>query len=1015
VSSTAAQGQAARAIFPGRDKKRHPLKLFYYAAVFFLAFLLTAITTASPVWAIDVTISNFTNEGTLNSLVNTAIGGTNYSSITSLTVSGGGILGTADFLFMRNNLSEIRSLDISGVGNTTLPGNAFRNDASHANGRFDHLQSVTPPTSLTSIGSYAFQNCTSLTSFTANNLDSIGSLVFGACTSLTSFTAPILTSIADTAFYGCLNLTYFTAPILTSIGIEAFSNCKSLTSFTANELVSIGNYAFSGCTNLTSFTANKLTSIADDAFSSCRSLTSFTAPILASIGKRAFLSCFSLTSFTAPSSLASIGERAFRNCTSLTHVDLSSCSSLTSITYEVFGHCTSLSTVALPQNLTAIDSNAFSGTASGLVFLVPNVGSYTTWTPPVGVKIYTSDDSIAPTGSTTVPVGGNISFSVTQITGASYQWQKQNGTWANLTGATTRTYSKSGAAIADSGNYRARITFGAIPAFYSAPINLTVTAGAVYTVTFDSQGGSAVAAMTAAPNSAILRPEPPVRSGQTFAGWYKEAACANEWNFSSDTVTANTTLYAKWISGAAYTVTFDSQGGSAVAAMTAAPNSAILRPEPPTRSGQTFAGWYKEAACINEWNFTTDLVTSDITIYAKWNAAAPSAPGAVDSIEIGGFQLTLAPGESFEASLVFRASDGGAPSPAPALSVSLDSASAALVSVEVISPSSARVTALSQPPIFKRGDGANSAIFGEALIVFAATQTLADGSTFQKSATAPLVIADRPLTPVTPTGPVLDEFLEANRELAPSDEFILPGNPQPTITALDAGWYLLKGLDNALIEIEKPVTEVLPECFTPAGRDAANIDIDVSRLVPSGMKALLPLTFRVRAKRSDLVTIFKDTPSLVEPMLASPHDHLDEIFSRMVLQKEIMEGERAGWYTRLVDGVLKPAEAVEKGILEVTGGEALTLTLSYYVLDDAVLEAFERDGYLIVPDGLHDGRILDPIWLNMWKPGYAPGDNSMTGNGSGSAGGGGCSGWSGMGLSVLVLASCLALARRKIF
>jgi uncharacterized repeat protein (TIGR02543 family) len=508
-------------------------------------------------------------------------------------------------------------------------------------------------------------------------------------------------------------------------------------------------------------------------------------------------------------------------------------------------------------------------------------------------------------------------------------------------------------------------------------------------VTFDSQGGSAVSAATAIPGTTITDPAAPTRPGYAFIGWYKEAACVTPWDFSTDTVTADITLYAKWTAGPTHTVTFDSQGGSAVTPATAIPGTTITAPAPPTRSGYSFAGWFKEAACTNAWDFSTDTVTADITLYAKWGA---DAPGAVNSIDIGGFPLMLAPGDSFTATLAYAAPDGSAPDPAPALSVQLDGEASSLVSVDVLSPSRARVTALPQAAI-SRGATQNSAIYGEASIRFTATQTIA-GQAYRKSAEAPLVIADKLATPVSLTPDVTEEFNDANRELAASDETVLPGNVQPPITTLGTGWHLIEGLDNALIEVEDPVAYVLPECFEPTGRDAAEIDIDVSALVPPGKKGLLPLTFRVRVRSGDLFALYGE--SVGRAMLEYPEGHLDEIFTKILIHKEIREGERAGWYTRLVDGVLEPGEAVEKGILEVTGGESLTLTLSYYILDDGILEAFEQDGYLIVPDGHHDNRILDPIWLNMWKPGYAPGDNTQqgggagTGTGTGADGGGGC-------------------------
>ena len=67
------------------------------------------------------------------------------------------------------------------------------------------------------------------------------------------------------------------------------------------------------------------------------------------------------------------------------------------------------------------------------------------------------------------------------------------------------------------------------------------------TVTFEENGGSAVAEITGlAYNVAISAPAGSIKTGYIFVGWYKEASCTNLWDFSTDTVTENITLYAKW-------------------------------------------------------------------------------------------------------------------------------------------------------------------------------------------------------------------------------------------------------------------------------------------------------------------------------------------------------------------------------------------------------------------------------------------------------------------------------------
>jgi uncharacterized repeat protein (TIGR02543 family) len=81
-----------------------------------------------------------------------------------------------------------------------------------------------------------------------------------------------------------------------------------------------------------------------------------------------------------------------------------------------------------------------------------------------------------------------------------------------------------------------------------------------------------------------------------------------------------------------HTVTFDSDGGSSVTAQAVANGDKVVKPADPTKSGFTFEGWYKEPALTNLWDFGTDTVTSDITLYAKWTPVGGG--GSEDAAEI---------------------------------------------------------------------------------------------------------------------------------------------------------------------------------------------------------------------------------------------------------------------------------------------------------------------------------------------------------------------------------------------
>ncbi|MBQ6266462.1 MAG: InlB B-repeat-containing protein, partial [Clostridia bacterium] len=113
-----------------------------------------------------------------------------------------------------------------------------------------------------------------------------------------------------------------------------------------------------------------------------------------------------------------------------------------------------------------------------------------------------------------------------------------------------------------------------------------------YTITFDTDGGSAINPITQDYNTAITAPANPTKTGYTFAGWTKNGAAAT----IPETMPAESyTLVATWTVNQ-YTITFDTDGGSTIAPITQDYDTAITAPANPTKTGYTFAGWTKNGA-----------------------------------------------------------------------------------------------------------------------------------------------------------------------------------------------------------------------------------------------------------------------------------------------------------------------------------------------------------------------------------------------------------------------------------
>ena len=111
--------------------------------------------------------------------------------------------------------------------------------------------------------------------------------------------------------------------------------------------------------------------------------------------------------------------------------------------------------------------------------------------------------------------------------------------------------------------------------------------------------------------------EPSVtREGYTLDGWYRDAQNTVRFNFETDRVLSNMTLYAKWVA-IKPTVSFEMNGAAAIDPVKVAYKSAVTEPKKPARTGYTFGGWFTDEDLTEKYDFAT-LLTEDITLYAKW-------------------------------------------------------------------------------------------------------------------------------------------------------------------------------------------------------------------------------------------------------------------------------------------------------------------------------------------------------------------------------------------------------------
>ena len=160
---------------------------------------------------------------------------------------------------------------------------------------------------------------------------------------------------------------------------------------------------------------------------------------------------------------------------------------------------------------------------------------------------------------------------------------------------------------------------------FETPITADTTIYAKWTknwsVTFDLDSGTGTAAeQSIYPGKTATKPADPKKTGYFFDGWYLKTGdnfAADAFDFKTP-ITADTTIHAKWTQGVK--VTFSTgEDATTVAEQTVYPGKTATKPAAdPTKAGWFFDGWYKEEACTNVFDFETETISQETTVYAKW-------------------------------------------------------------------------------------------------------------------------------------------------------------------------------------------------------------------------------------------------------------------------------------------------------------------------------------------------------------------------------------------------------------
>jgi len=435
---------------------------------------------------------------------------------------------------------------VSGIGTSAFDGSPLtsitlsstvRSIGDNAFANTPSLERIAIPSRIASIGSDAFDGATSLSSFTVSsgntNYSAASGVLFNkAATTLvmypplrngTTYSIPAsVTSIGNAAFAGTA-LTGITIPAgVKTIGDSAFSGATELTSINIPAgVTNIGEGVFEDTTSLTTITVasgnTRYSATAGVLFNKLATTlisypiqkagTSYSIPAsVTSIGNKAFYNVEALSSIAIPARVTIIGGYAFAGLTSLESVTFAPESALRTIGENAFEDAETLASIILPTGVTTLGDSAFSGATALASITIPasvtGIGNGT-------FADATSLRSVRFLGN--APAMGSDSFS-------------------NVA-SDAKAYVKSGAT-----------DFELVEGLWNG---LTVEEYA-FVVTYNSNGGTTVDSTLFTNGGTIQRPQTPIRTGYTLAGWSRTNGGSVVAFPYSPTLSSDITLYAKW-------------------------------------------------------------------------------------------------------------------------------------------------------------------------------------------------------------------------------------------------------------------------------------------------------------------------------------------------------------------------------------------------------------------------------------------------------------------------------------